>query len=81
MFGWNSLWDCRPDERLYFDDLIVGRLMEGRGDVVVVVVVQCHLMTGLCLFNVSQAGRMMTREHSAALQINGTGDLVREAAR
>lgn len=49
--------------------------------VVVVVVVQCHLMTGLWLFNVSQAGKMMTREHSAALQINGTGDLVREAAR
>lgn len=47
--------------------------------VVVVVVVQCHLMTGFWLFNVSQAGGMMTREHSAALQINGAEDLVREA--
>lgn len=40
------------------------------------VVVQCHLMTGVWLFNASQAGRMMTREHSTALQINGTEDLV-----
>lgn len=39
-------------------------------------VVQCHLMTGLWLFDVSQAGRIITREHSTAWQRNGTEDLV-----
>ena len=38
-------------EGLFFDGLIVDRLMEERGDVVVV---QCQLMTGL--FDVGQAG-------------------------